>query len=87
MFGADHIYRMDPRQMVEHHIESGAGVTVAGDPGADEQSATSSASSRPAPTGAILAFHEKPTDADGLPDAPDQVLRVDGQLRVRHRRR
>src|SRR5688572_13983708 len=28
--GADHIYRMDPRQMVERHITSGAGVTVAG---------------------------------------------------------
>jgi glucose-1-phosphate adenylyltransferase len=30
VFGADHVYRMDPRQMVEQHIESGAGVTVAG---------------------------------------------------------
>src|ERR687886_1749558 len=30
VFGADHIYRMDPRQMVEAHIESGAAVTVAG---------------------------------------------------------
>src|ERR687885_1746810 len=29
VFGADHIYRMDPRQMVAQHIESGAGVTVA----------------------------------------------------------
>jgi glucose-1-phosphate adenylyltransferase len=30
VFGADHIYRMDPRQMVRQHIETGAGVTVAG---------------------------------------------------------
>src|SRR5256886_9353634 len=30
VFGADHIYRMDPAQMVRQHIESGAGVTVAG---------------------------------------------------------
>ena len=30
VFGADHIYRMDPEQMVAHHIASGAGVTVAG---------------------------------------------------------
>src|SRR3954464_12719719 len=30
VFGADHIYRMDPSQMVEQHIESGAAVTVAG---------------------------------------------------------
>ena len=29
VFGADHIYRMDPGQMVEDHIASGAGVTVA----------------------------------------------------------
>src|SRR5919206_2032985 len=29
VLGADHVYRMDPRQMVEQHIASGAGVTVA----------------------------------------------------------
>ena len=27
---ADHVYRMDPEQMVHFHIESGAGATVAG---------------------------------------------------------
>src|SRR6478672_10782158 len=30
VFGADHVYRMDPSQMVEDHIATGAGVTVAG---------------------------------------------------------
>ena len=30
VFGADHVYRMDPRQMVAEHVASGAGVTVAG---------------------------------------------------------
>jgi glucose-1-phosphate adenylyltransferase len=30
VFGADHVYRMDPMQMIESHIASGAGVTVAG---------------------------------------------------------
>ena len=29
VFGADHVYRMDPGQMFEQHVESGAGVTVA----------------------------------------------------------
>ena len=29
VFGADHIYRMDPRQMVDQHIAGGAAVTVA----------------------------------------------------------
>ncbi|MDQ6747317.1 MAG: sugar phosphate nucleotidyltransferase, partial [Candidatus Dormibacteraeota bacterium] len=28
VFSADHIYRMDPQQMVDAHIASGAGVTV-----------------------------------------------------------
>ena len=37
VFGADHIYRMDPRQMVEQHIAGGAGVTVAGIRAAVEQ--------------------------------------------------
>ncbi len=30
IFGADHVYRMDPMQMIQAHIDSGAGVTVAG---------------------------------------------------------
>ncbi len=30
VFGADHVYRMDPMQMIHAHIASGAGVTVAG---------------------------------------------------------
>jgi len=29
VFGADHVYRMDPMQMIQAHIDSGAGVTVA----------------------------------------------------------
>src|SRR5918995_6314316 len=30
VFGADHVYRMDPGQMVDEHVRSQAGVTVAG---------------------------------------------------------
>src|SRR6185312_10679576 len=30
VFGADHVHRMDPREMLDEHIRSGAGVTVAG---------------------------------------------------------
>src|SRR6202789_3775820 len=29
VFGADHVYRMDPRQMLRQHVESGASATVA----------------------------------------------------------
>src|SRR5881628_423110 len=28
VFGADHIYRMDPAQMIDQHLATGAGVTV-----------------------------------------------------------
>src|SRR6266581_6697536 len=32
VFGADHVYRMDPRQMIDQHVAGDAGVTVAGIP-------------------------------------------------------
>ncbi|WP_428966713.1 glucose-1-phosphate adenylyltransferase [Micromonospora fluostatini] len=73
VFGADHIYRMDPRQMVDAHIASGAGVTVAGirQPlaSADQFGVIEVAEDGRR----IRAFREKPTDAVGLPDAPDQI--------------
>src|SRR5215216_6677638 len=73
VFGADHIYRMDPRQMVDRHIESGAGVTVAALRAPIEQ-ADQFGVIETAPDGrGIAAFREKPKDAVGLPDAPDQV--------------
>ena len=74
VFGADHIYRMDPRQMVEQHIESGAGVTVAALRAPIEQ-ADQFGVIEAAPDGRrIAAFREKPKDAKGLPDAPDKVF-------------
>ena len=73
VFGADHIYRMDPRQMVERHIDGGAGVTVAALRAPIEQ-ADQFGVIETAPDGRrIAAFREKPKDAVGLPDAPDQV--------------
>jgi glucose-1-phosphate adenylyltransferase len=73
VFGADHIYRMDPAQMVAQHIESGAAVTVAALRVGIEQ-ADQFGVIETAPDGqTITAFREKPKDAVGLPDAPDQV--------------
>jgi glucose-1-phosphate adenylyltransferase len=73
VFGADHIYRMDPAQMVRQHIESGAGVTVAALRVPIEQ-ADQFGVIDAAPDGhTITAFHEKPKNAIGLADAPDQV--------------
>ncbi|WP_416986468.1 glucose-1-phosphate adenylyltransferase [Streptomyces sp. T028] len=74
VFGADHVYRMDPRQMLTQHIDSGAGVTVAGiriprgesssfgviTPGSDGQT--------------VENFLEKPADPPGLADDPETVF-------------
>jgi glucose-1-phosphate adenylyltransferase len=73
VFGADHIYRMDPEQMVEQHKASGAAVTVAAIRAPIEQ-ADQFGVIETGPDGQkITAFREKPTDAKPLHDAPDQV--------------
>lgn len=73
VFGADHVYRMDPRQMLDHHIATGAAVTVAGirvprseafafgciDAGEDDL---------------IRGWVEKPADPPGTPDDPDATF-------------
>ena len=74
VFGADHIYRMDPQQMLDQHIESGAAVTVAA-LRAPLSQADQFGVVEAGPDGhTITAFREKPKDAVGLPDAPDQVF-------------
>ncbi len=73
--GADHVYRMDFSDMVHQHIETGAGVTVAAirQPiaEADQFGVIEIDDANPMK---IAAFREKPTDAKGLPDSPDEVL-------------
>ncbi|CAN5340757.1 glucose-1-phosphate adenylyltransferase [soil metagenome] len=73
VFGADHVYRIDPRQMLQQHIQSGAGVTVAGIRQPIEQ-ASQFGVIEPGEGTRVAAFREKPDDPDGLPDAPDQVF-------------
>jgi glucose-1-phosphate adenylyltransferase len=73
VFGADHIYRMDPEQMVREHIESGASVTVAAIRVPIEQADQFGVIETAADGRTITAFREKPKDAVGLPDAPGQV--------------
>jgi glucose-1-phosphate adenylyltransferase len=74
VFGADHIYRMDPRQMVDQHVRSGAAVTVAALRAPLEQ-ADQFGVVETGPDGrTISAFREKPKDAVGLAGAPDQVF-------------
>jgi glucose-1-phosphate adenylyltransferase len=73
VFGADHIYRMDPRQMVEEHRASGAAVTVAAIRAPLSQADQFGVIETAADGRTISAFREKPKDAKPLADAPDQV--------------
>jgi len=73
VFGADHVYRMDPRQMVEQHIDTGAGVTVAGVRVPMDQ-ASASGVIEPGDDTLIRSFVEKPSDPEGLPDDPEHVF-------------
>lgn len=73
VFGSDHIYRMDPMQMIDEHIASGAGVTVAGIR-VPRNEAFRFGVIDPGPDGRIRAFLEKPLEATGLDDNPEEVL-------------
>ena len=72
VFGADHIYRMDPRQMVEAHIESGAGVSVAGIRVPRQEASDFGIIEAEKDGVTIKSFLEKPADPPGLPDSPDE---------------
>ncbi|MCB0881442.1 MAG: glucose-1-phosphate adenylyltransferase [Thermoleophilia bacterium] len=73
--GADHVYRMDFSQMVAAHIESGASATVAAirQP-IDLASQFGVIDVHPDDPRRIREFLEKPSEPNGLPDAPHEVL-------------
>ena len=73
VFGADHIYRMDPTPMLEQHQDTGAGVTVAGIRAPIEEANQFGVIER-GDTTKIDAFREKPEDPKPLPDSPGEVL-------------
>jgi len=74
VFGADNIYRMDPGQMLAQHVETGAAVTVAALRAPLSQADQFGVIEAGADGHTITAFREKPKDAVGLADAPDQVF-------------
>jgi glucose-1-phosphate adenylyltransferase len=74
VFGADHVYRMDPRQMLKQHIDSGAGVTVAGIKVPSEQASSFGVIDTEPNSTQIREFLEKPSDPPGLADDPDSVF-------------
>jgi glucose-1-phosphate adenylyltransferase len=73
VFGADHIYRMDPRQMVDQHRETGAGVTVAAIP-VPKHEAVEFGVIESDDNGKIVAFHEKVADPPTMPGDDTRCL-------------
>ena len=73
VFGADHVYRMDPRQMVAQHLDSGAGATVAGIPVPRKEATAFGVIKTAADGRQVEAFLEKPSDPPGLPGRPDET--------------
>jgi glucose-1-phosphate adenylyltransferase len=73
VFGADHIYRMDIRQMVAFHEERGADVTIAALP-VPLRDARGFGVIAAAPDGRIEAFEEKPVNPTPLPGDPGSAF-------------
>jgi glucose-1-phosphate adenylyltransferase len=73
VFGADHIYRMDPQQMVAQHVASGAAVTLAA-ARARLAEAPQLGVIEADSNGRITSFREKPSQAKALSDDPTQLL-------------
>ena len=72
--GADHVYRMDPAQMIGQHLAWDAGVTLAALPVPRKQAASFGVV-RGTPGGhRIDAFWEKPADPPARPGHPNQAL-------------
>ncbi len=73
VFGADHVYRMDPFQMVAQHIATGAGATVAGIRVPREHASAFGCIGADT-SGRITAFLEKPAVPPGIPDDPEMAF-------------
>jgi glucose-1-phosphate adenylyltransferase len=72
VFGADHVYRMDASQMVQAHVNSGAGVTVAGIR-VPRKEAWQFGVIKAADDGVTIEeWLEKPADPPGLADSPEE---------------
>jgi glucose-1-phosphate adenylyltransferase len=74
VFGADHVYRMDPRQMIAQHLDSGAGATVAGIPVPRTEASAFGVIKTASDGLRVEAFLEKPPDPPGLPGRPDETF-------------
>jgi len=70
--GADHVYRMDPRQMIAQHLEYGAGVTLASIPVARQDAKAFGIVGVGADGRTVEKFLEKPANPPAIPDSPEE---------------
>lgn len=73
VFGADHIYRMDIRQMVEFHLDREAPVTIAAFPVPIEE-ASAFGILQVNPRDQVIGFEEKPPQPQPMPEDPQHCL-------------
>ena len=74
VFGADHIYRMNIRQMIEEHKATGADVTVAALPVKVEEAASQLGVLEVDNSWRILGFEEKPSQPKAIPREPAYAI-------------
>ncbi len=74
VFGADHIYRMNIRQMIDEHQKKGADVTVAALPVRIEEAAGKFGVMEVDADWRIIGFEEKPRLPKPIPSEPDYAL-------------
>ena len=73
VFGADHIYRMNIRQMIDEHQKKGADVTVAALPVKIEEASQFGVVEVDSDW-RIVGFEEKPSQPKAIPGEPDSAL-------------
>jgi glucose-1-phosphate adenylyltransferase len=73
VFGADHVFRMDAMQMIDQHVASGTGVTVAALPVPRPDATAFGVIQTGADGRTIDAFLEKPADPPARPGHPDEA--------------
>jgi glucose-1-phosphate adenylyltransferase len=73
IFGGDHVYKMDVRQMIDFHVARKCEATVAVIP-VPRHEARDFGVIEVDPSGRIVGFHEKDPDAPTMPGNPDMCL-------------
>jgi glucose-1-phosphate adenylyltransferase len=74
VFGADHVFRMDATQMIDQHVASGTGVTVAALPVPREEATAFGVIETAKDGRTVEAFLEKPAEPPARPGHPDEAF-------------